>query len=69
MVNEGDVVWLRSAARSCEADYKQPIKMSTPKMTVASIDGTNAECVWWDGNEYHADTFPTCVLDIIHKKD
>jgi len=69
MIEEGDVVCLRSASKSCEADFKSSFICVAPKMTVSKITIGGVHCVWWDGNEYRKEEFNSSVLTIVYKNN
>ena len=56
----GDIVWLKSGAKSFTADLKEG-GTSTPKMTIEFTSGISLErkasCIWWDGLEFKRGDF------------
>ena len=64
-IEAGDIVWIKSGAKSCQADYKEG-STGTPKMTVEILSGVGSEkkasCVWWNGFEYKRDSFYVASL-------
>lgn len=68
-IEESDVVWPRSACKSCESDFKSTHICIAPKMTVSKIKDNIAYCVWWDGNSYRQDSFRLCTLSVLAKKE
>ena len=56
----GDIVWLKSGAKSCTSDLKEG-GTGTPKMTIEIISGImlerKASCIWWDGLEFKRGDF------------
>jgi len=66
-VETGDVVWLKSACKSCEADFNSGFDMVAPKMTVIKIDDGSAKTIRWNGKEYINEEFPVVALHVAFK--
>ena len=66
-IEKGDVVWLKSACKSCEADFKSGVDIVAPKSTVYEIDGDVAKTIRWDGRTYIREEFPVVALTVVYK--